>query len=574
MANMIRGKATIATQNTQQSKIIGITAPVPMGDWQATTPYLKLNVVRYNGASYIAKKQSAGVEPTITMGWQEVWQPVAYDGLVTPVGNYPNMTVGKAIQAENDGTGKNIADQFSAIDEIIPSTTSANNQLADKAFVNSSINNLAAFYIEYNAQGDAFPTRADLLSATTFYNAGQSRIPTQNDYAYVLSDESQPKDSLGNYPTTRYSYQGGIYPDGQWGFQYIVNNTSLTQAQVDAINSGITKELVEQIGKGDVLSVNGQKGEVTITPENIGAVNKAGDTMTGTLEIIRTEGNTYFTSTRSDTGNRLGFGIGFGGENRGIWDFKLDKWIYHIDSNGKVYVNGVEPFTVQSPTDTQKGYALYSIGRGSQSNPYYCIGKIRLGDTNIKLSMSGGIYATSGKCDIFMQSTNGNITRITRYNYYGGLNDVYYIKNGDILELYTSLSAYAKLFIELAQTGGVITDLGGQTYSSLPSGATLIPVVQMWQSDPTKLNPTTANGWTVGTNTLKLPSTGIYLVSINGNVALFVFRQTNLAHQIPFSWTSSFSPTTINYSHSASTSWTALNTTNFTITTVAYKRIA
>ncbi len=179
--------------------------------------------------------------------------------------------------------------QIDTIDSYIPSSTTEDNKLADKNFVNSSINNIAAFYIEYNSQGDAFPTRADLLNATTFYSGGKPRVPTQNDYATVLADESRPQDVDGSYPTTRYSYQtetpGGTYPNGQWGFQYVVNNTSLTQAQVNAINSGITKEIVEQIGPGNVLSVNGQTGAVTITPANIGAVSKSGDTIDGDLIV-------------------------------------------------------------------------------------------------------------------------------------------------------------------------------------------------------------------------------------------------------------------------------------------------
>ncbi len=146
-------------------------------------------------------------------------------------------------KAISDGTGANIAEHFGDIEKLIPSTTTAENQLADKAFVNSSINNMAAFYITSTASGDAFSTRDDLLNATEYYYGGEPRTPTQNDYAIVLADESQPKGAGGNYPTTRYTYQGG-----EWAFQYVVNNTSLTQAQVDAINSGITKELVAQIG--------------------------------------------------------------------------------------------------------------------------------------------------------------------------------------------------------------------------------------------------------------------------------------------------------------------------------------
>lgn len=241
------------TQSTSQTKELGIVSEVPMGDWNAVTQYEKLNKVRYvstggSGVTLLAKKQNQGVEPFVSQGWQEVWMVENYDGgAVIPNGTYPEMTVGNATNAQNDGNGENIANQFADINDKIPSTASSENQLADKAFVNSSINAMAAFYITSNAQGDAFPTRTDLLNATTFYSGGEPRVPTQNDYAIVRADESQPQSVDGSYPTTRYSYQGGTYPNGQWDFQYVVNNTSLTQAQINAINSGITAPLVSNI---------------------------------------------------------------------------------------------------------------------------------------------------------------------------------------------------------------------------------------------------------------------------------------------------------------------------------------
>ena len=136
-------------------------------------------------------------------------------------------------------------EQVDAIEQKIPAAADASNQLADKAFVNSSINNYAAFYLTKNANGDAFGTYAELTSATKFWNAGVEKTPTKNDYLVVLEDETKTT-SLGVNPTTRYTYQGE-WPTGQFEFQYIVNNTSLTQAQVDAINSGITKSIVDSM---------------------------------------------------------------------------------------------------------------------------------------------------------------------------------------------------------------------------------------------------------------------------------------------------------------------------------------
>ena len=138
---------------------------------------------------------------------------------------------------------KSIQEQVDEIEAKIPSAATSENQLADKAFVNSSINNYAAFYLTKNANGDAFQTYEELTSATKFWNAGVEKTPTKNDYLVVLQDETMTT-AIGVDPTTRYTYQGE-WPTGQFEFQYIVNNTALTQAQVDAINSGITKSIVD-----------------------------------------------------------------------------------------------------------------------------------------------------------------------------------------------------------------------------------------------------------------------------------------------------------------------------------------
>ena len=144
-----------------------------------------------------------------------------------------------------DGKDNEIKGSIKNISDVIPNQATSSNQLADKAFVNSSINNYAAFYLTKNANGDAFGTYAELTSATKFWNAGVEKTPTKNDYLVVLEDETKTT-TLGVNPTTRYTYQGE-WPTGQFEFQYIVNNTALTQSQVDAINSGITRSTVESM---------------------------------------------------------------------------------------------------------------------------------------------------------------------------------------------------------------------------------------------------------------------------------------------------------------------------------------
>ena len=126
-------------------------------------------------------------------------------------------------------TNKN---DITTINNKIPSEATSSNQLADKAFVNSSINAIAAYYITSNVNGDAFATKAALVAGPWYFD-GSTRTPTKNDYAIVIADETRSN------ACCRYSYTGS-----QWAFQYVVNDTPFTQAQLDAINSTITSSLV------------------------------------------------------------------------------------------------------------------------------------------------------------------------------------------------------------------------------------------------------------------------------------------------------------------------------------------
>ena len=86
--------------NDGQAQVLGIVSIVPMGDWNATSTYQKLNYVRHNGATYLAKVANNNVEPGVAPNWQDVWMLCNYDGgLVVPDGTYPNLTAGKVVHA-------------------------------------------------------------------------------------------------------------------------------------------------------------------------------------------------------------------------------------------------------------------------------------------------------------------------------------------------------------------------------------------------------------------------------------------------------------------------------------------
>ncbi|MCQ2485831.1 MAG: hypothetical protein MJ168_10935 [Clostridia bacterium] len=192
--------------------------------------------------------------------------------------------------------------QNKAVAEIVPAAASPENKLADKNFVNSSIATNTAVYRGH------FDTLADLEAY-----AGEK---TNNDYAFVSA-----VDEIGNARDARYKWNGSA-----WVFEYYLNNSSFTADQWGAINSGITEELVEQIGGGSALvpsmtleeyealseeeKHNGQIREITDAPQfpvpfatvndnittaaNVWTAAKTKNEINGLFEIGSNENGNYF----------------------------------------------------------------------------------------------------------------------------------------------------------------------------------------------------------------------------------------------------------------------------------------
>lgn len=130
------------------------------------------------------------------------------------------------------------------ISKVIPDTTGEVNKLTNKSQVMEMISSLAGFYITSNAAGDAFVNKVALSTATVFYSGGEERVPKKNDYCLVLQDESH------NNSSARYIYQQVEETSvGVWQFQYVINDSPLTEDQQKALNSGITSEKVQVISE-------------------------------------------------------------------------------------------------------------------------------------------------------------------------------------------------------------------------------------------------------------------------------------------------------------------------------------
>lgn len=152
---------------------------------------------------------------------------------------------------------------IAAINTKIPSEASSTNKLADKTYVNDAVNSVAAYYVTSNAQGESFATKAALVAGPWYYD-GSLRTPTTNDYALVAADETHDDNAA------RYTYTGS-----QWAFQYIINTTTFTQDQLNAIDSGITATKVSSYDSHIINTSNPHS--VTKSQVGLGNVDNTSD---------------------------------------------------------------------------------------------------------------------------------------------------------------------------------------------------------------------------------------------------------------------------------------------------------
>lgn len=184
---------------------------------------------------------------------------------------------------------------ISAINEKIPSQATTLNQLADKAFVNSSVQTATANFRGNWADWATVPTVATDYPA----DYAGSKTPTVNDYLVVQDASDYTLDTLDG--TWRFKYSGTWSTDGKAGWlpEYQVNETPLTAAQLAALNSGVTSSDVTLIGTalqpGDNISglVNDSKYIVN-KANGTGSISIVGGATNGTNAV--NIGNSSYTA--------------------------------------------------------------------------------------------------------------------------------------------------------------------------------------------------------------------------------------------------------------------------------------
>lgn len=196
------------------------------------------------------------------------------------------------------------ANDIDTIEGKIPSAASSSNQLADKEFVNSSVQTATA-----NFRGN-WGTWALVPTSVNDYpeDYAGSKTPTVNDYLVVQDASGYTGQTLTG--TWRFKYSGTWATNGKNGWlpEYQVNETPLTAAQLAALNSGANSTNIGQIAQNT--------SDINANAQAISNLN------TGKVDKVSTANKVYGTD---GSGNQTTYDMGNSANN-----------VAKYDANGKL----------------------------------------------------------------------------------------------------------------------------------------------------------------------------------------------------------------------------------------------
>ena len=164
----------------------------------------------------------------------------------------------KHVTSQDKDNWNDAVSDVAYIQALIPNQATSTNQLADKDFVNSSVQTATAIPRgTYNLVNDLSLTTSASRSDIELALANVVVSADTNDYSYV---EIPTSDST---PTEILRYERYKYGTNSWVYEYILPNSGFTSAQWKALNSNITAEMEasyqSHINDGTVHVTNANK---------------------------------------------------------------------------------------------------------------------------------------------------------------------------------------------------------------------------------------------------------------------------------------------------------------------------
>lgn len=209
-------------------------------------------------------------------------------------------TTAEEVSADPAGSAATVQTNLDAVTAKISSLASSSNKLVSASEMGDAIEAVEAKQLyATNAQG-SFATKAALTGASTFYNAdGTVATPTKNDVAYVLADESHSGKSA--------KYVIASTNPIVWGFVITFSSNTFTQAQMDAINSGITEAGVALIPTAVKQSAWDNKLDSN-NPESTGVFYHKGAGQGSTAVVLKVQSNNGILTGYGDASSAFHFG--------------------------------------------------------------------------------------------------------------------------------------------------------------------------------------------------------------------------------------------------------------------------
>ena len=514
------GKTFQDLLNNGQARVLGIVAPVPMGNWLSPTHYQKLNLVRHNTATYIARTSNQNIEPGVADNWATYWMLICIDGgQVSPDGEYPEMSVGSVMHALLWGNKSYDGSSTQTI-------TAADLGLADVYKLQGSVTfaNLPATPNESN-YGYVWNISDDFTTDSRFLEGAGKACPAGTNVGVIEQDGVYYYDILGAFmDLSNYAEIDGNYQEMTVGQATNAQNAANVTAQINghaisdifesdgttvkeatqaqrasadedgnnipdtyAKQNGTYRNLiaggVDNVGIGSTTNINDYYGADYWGKEYYfaGGNNPQGSPegiSGGHLSVIRAGSSTTIQVIRT----------GVGSDSSGL------PTTYQRDWNGSVWTDWEEIVTSDGSYPTLgAGYLAkeLTVSNGANTNRYYKLctftsPKIEI--SNSFIFLINGIYgdqptlyaAESGVLEWDIRSdSNGVAAASSGISILGGnlsTSDFFFVISEDLstISLYCYLSQqYGALKITELSNSDLKYDVvfDGTAYTSAPSGA-------------------------------------------------------------------------------------------------------
>lgn len=206
-----------------------------------------ITINKENGKIIISASIAGIVQETGT-GKDVAMSQDATTKALTTLNNSLNANITGQVNSLNVQFNNKIAETNNNVTDInnkIPTQATENNKLADKAFVNSSVQTATANFRGNWSTWSAVPTNN--IDYPAAYDG--TTTPKTNDYLVVQNASDYSSEHYTLKGTWRFKYGGTWATEGKngWRPEYQVNEEPLTSEQLAALDSGITSDLVTDI---------------------------------------------------------------------------------------------------------------------------------------------------------------------------------------------------------------------------------------------------------------------------------------------------------------------------------------